>query len=567
MTPPATHIDTTLIPIVSSTILPSPEYTPTSPDYTHASPDYSPTSDTETGLSKDPSSDHIQPLLATSPFLSSIDDFSGSDILDTPPSPTYVMVLAPGQPIPHGRPYSYNLNGPVHTMTMRKWVGPSPTHRLAMRHSVDYSSLDHFALDDSLGDSSSSLSSSSSSETSSDPSSNDLSDSSFDRSLPTPSSSVRPSHHLCSLVLSIPHSPAMIIDRPSHDYFFACPPHKRSKSPVASVPLSSPIPGALSYARANFLPSPKRIRNLEFATELEVSSKDSFEPYVPGETDLEMDVDVVRSDGIEIDLEIQADINECIAYADALRDREIDARVVAIKGIQRDQGHRIIATGQQGADMFERIRELERVNMKLKDMMDVASQRLTRSQHRELREAFGLPFLDYFLRALGARDVARNLEPLMGNKGMEMEEMEIEEIEIEEMETKEIEMGNVIAAEPTKLQDVIRIANNLMDQKLKGYARSTENKKRLENNLRDNHGQQSVFKWQYIGGQNVARAYTARNNEKKGYVRSLPYCNKCKMHHAGTCAMRCGNCKRVGHMTRDCKVTVTLNTQRALVGN
>ncbi|GJZ02384.1 putative reverse transcriptase domain-containing protein [Tanacetum coccineum] len=68
-------------------------------------------------------------------------------------------------------------------------------------------------------------------------------------------------------------------------------------------------------------------------------------------------------------------------------------------------------------------------------------------------------------------------------------------------------------------------------------------------------------------GQNMARAYTARNNEKKGYVGSLPYYNKCKLHHAGPCIVRCGNCKRVGHMTRDCKVTVTLNTQRALVGN
>ncbi|GJT46648.1 hypothetical protein Tco_0955363 [Tanacetum coccineum] len=46
--------------------------------------------------------------------------------------------------------------------------------------------------------------------------------------------------------------------------------------------------------------------------------------------------------------------------------------------------------------------------------------------------------------------------------------------------------GNVIAAEPTRLQDVVRIANNLMDQKLKGYA-------------------------------NVTRAYMAGNNEKKEY--------------------------------------------------
>ncbi|GJW34213.1 putative reverse transcriptase domain-containing protein [Tanacetum coccineum] len=41
--------------------------------------------------------------------------------------------------------------------------------------------------------------------------------------------------------------------------------------------------------------------------------------------------------------------------------------------------------------------------------------------------------------------------------------------------------GNVIAAEPTRLQDAVRIANNLMDQKLKGYAvKNAENKRRLE---------------------------------------------------------------------------------------
>ncbi|GJV66838.1 reverse transcriptase domain-containing protein [Tanacetum coccineum] len=55
--------------------------------------------------------------------------------------------------------------------------------------------------------------------------------------------------------------------------------------------------------------------------------------------------------------------------------------------------------------------------------------------------------------------------------------------------------GNVIAAEPTRLQDVVRIANNLMDQKLKGYAmKNAENKRRLEVNQRDNRGQQPPFK-------------------------------------------------------------------------
>ncbi|GKB71586.1 hypothetical protein Tco_0932998, partial [Tanacetum coccineum] len=44
-------------------------------------------------------------------------------------------------------------------MTARKRVGPLPTHRLVVRHSVDYSSSDHFTSDDSSRDSPSSSSS------------------------------------------------------------------------------------------------------------------------------------------------------------------------------------------------------------------------------------------------------------------------------------------------------------------------------------------------------------------------------------------------------------------------
>ncbi|GKF64175.1 hypothetical protein Tco_0187623, partial [Tanacetum coccineum] len=60
------------IPIIALTIPPSPEYTP-------ASLDYSPASDTEFDPSEDPSSDHIPPLPAISPFLSSADDTTDND--------------------------------------------------------------------------------------------------------------------------------------------------------------------------------------------------------------------------------------------------------------------------------------------------------------------------------------------------------------------------------------------------------------------------------------------------------------------------------------------------------
>ncbi|GKA80272.1 hypothetical protein Tco_0786868 [Tanacetum coccineum] len=111
--------------------------------------------------------------------------------------------------------------------------------------------------------------------------------------------------------------------------------------------------------------------------------------------------------------------------------------------------------------------------------------------------------------------------------------------EIKKIETKSWNLtvkGNVIASEPTRLQDAIRIDNNLMDKKLKGYdARNAENKRRFDNNTRDNRVPQPPFKRNNIGGKNVARAYTVGDGEKKGYVRSLPYCNKKHGHYKSDC--------------------------------
>ncbi|GKC99044.1 hypothetical protein Tco_1169319 [Tanacetum coccineum] len=168
---------------------------------------------------------------------------------------------------------------------------------------------------------------------------------------------MRPSHHLCSLVPSV-HRLSVISERPSHDSSSASLSCKRSRSHVASVPLSSPTLGALSYARADLLPSPKRIRKAGLGVDFE---DESSEPSRSRGTDLEIDVDVERSDGIQIDPEVQV-----------------------IESVQRDQGHRIVATGQQSANMLERIGELERDNRRLRDIVDVESQKVTRFRRSEL---------------------------------------------------------------------------------------------------------------------------------------------------------------------------------------
>ncbi|GJT12910.1 hypothetical protein Tco_0859952 [Tanacetum coccineum] len=662
-------------PIIAPTIPPSPDYTP-------ASPDYSPASDSESDPSEDPSSDHIPPLPAISPFLSSDDDTTDSDTPDTPPSPTHgtpfteitastqrspiiprrrVMILSPGQPIPHGRPYRYHLNGPVHMMTARKRVGPLPTHCLDVRHSTDHSS----------SDSSSEASSNFHSDASSDPSSrHSLSDHS---SLDLSSTSVGPSR-------------------------------KRCRSPMTSVPVLSPVSGALSPVRADLIPSPKRIKDSGYLAD------------------------------VESRIEIQAEIDECFAYAHALRDRGIDARVIveaidrdetemdvrgpvevrvekvthpvmpedipepaqegaveatyetlgdlvqrfhdhtqailvhhiqAIEGVQREQGHRMVRVESAVIALTKRIAKLERDNRRLRETISVESQRVdrlqrgmsrmkmpnTRSGASMTREEFEELVNRRVAEEMEAREAARILEPLNenvdeqegknggngnggnrgnGNRGkgenrnghingnhgtkgvvgltrwfekMEtvfnisncppkyqvelmklMTEVYCPRNEIQKMETElwnltvkgndltaytqrfqelillctrmvpdeedRVErfigglpdniQGNVIVVNPARLQDAIRIANQLMDKKVQGYAtRNAENKKRMESNLRDNRGQQPSFKKQ----------------------------NTSRLHHEGLCTMRCGNCKKVGHQTRDCRAVIAPNTQKALVGN
>ncbi|GJR93889.1 hypothetical protein Tco_0266063 [Tanacetum coccineum] len=92
--------------------------------------------------------------------------------------------------------------------------------------------------------------------------------------------------------------------------------------------------------------------------------------------------------------------------------------------------------------------------------------------------------------------------------------------------------GNVMSAKPTRLQDVIRLANSLMDQKLKGYAiRSAENKRKFKSNQRDNRAQQTPFKRQNVGGSIVTRAYTAGGNEGRAHFKKD--CPKLKNQNHG----------------------------------
>ncbi|GKE37329.1 hypothetical protein Tco_1460734, partial [Tanacetum coccineum] len=90
---------------------------------------------------------------------------------------------------------------------------------------------------------------------------------------------------------------------------------KRRRSPTTSVPALSPVSGALSPICADLIPSPKRIKDSGYLADVEVdpreiSLRDDAIVRVSDEPHLEQDIDP----------EIQVEIDECIAYADALRD-------------------------------------------------------------------------------------------------------------------------------------------------------------------------------------------------------------------------------------------------------
>nr|GEV29121.1 hypothetical protein [Tanacetum cinerariifolium] len=64
------------------------------------------------------------------------------------------------------------------------------------------------------------------------------------------------------------------------------PSRMRCRSPTSYVRVVLPVRRALSLVRADLSPPPKRIRDSDLVTNLEVSSEDGYEPYVPREAEL-----------------------------------------------------------------------------------------------------------------------------------------------------------------------------------------------------------------------------------------------------------------------------------------
>nr|GEW85118.1 hypothetical protein [Tanacetum cinerariifolium] len=119
--------------------------------------------------------------------------------------------------------------------------------------------------------------------------------------------------------------------------------------------------------------------------------------------------------------------------------------------------------------------------------------------------------------------------------------------------------GNVKSSKPRTLDETIELTNDLMDQKLRTYTKRADNKRKVDDTSRSNHGhQQQSFK-----KQNVAKAYNIGTGERKPYEGSFPKCTKCQHHHNGLCTQKCHKCNKVGHFSRDFRSSGNANVANA----
>nr|GEY70015.1 reverse transcriptase [Tanacetum cinerariifolium] len=201
-------------------------------------------------------------------------------------------------------------------------------------------------------------------------------------------------------------------------------------------------------------------------------------------------------------------------------------RIIGIKTTQRQlEADQMIASGAR-ASMADSIRSLRSENLKVRALLCIErdcldSLRLHMSHSKE----------EFRQIRHDRDDFSRKLRRTMTNTRSGMTPAAIEEMinrrVIESLEAHEINRnlrlenlnenhnngngGNANGGnELTRQQDVVRIANNLMDKKLEDYVvKNAENKRIFNTNHRDNCRQQPLFKRNNTGGQNVARAYTA----------------------------------------------------------
>lgn len=123
--------------------------------------------------------------------------------------------------------------------------------------------------------------------------------------------------------------------------------------------------------------------------------------------------------------------------------------------------------------------------------------------------------------------------------------------------------GNVTSSKPSTLDETIRMSHNMMDQSSElgqlgmstTITATTTETTTITTTTTTKENKSGNATQQPNKKQEVVKAYVAGPVEKTGYVGNLPKCKRCQRHHnPGPCPAQCGNCKKIGHSTKDCRL-------------
>ncbi|GKE64141.1 reverse transcriptase domain-containing protein, partial [Tanacetum coccineum] len=124
--------------------------------------------------------------------------------------------------------------------------------------------------------------------------------------------------------------------------------------------------------------------------------------------------------------------------------------------------------------------------------------------------------------------------------------------------------GNVTASKPQTLEEVINIAQRLMDQVTKhtpvqvssDHKRKFDDIRTFNNNNYGNTNTNNRYnnqQPQQNRRQETFRSYAVTPTENNGYIGNHPLCKKYTLHHTGPCTIKCNTCNKVGHLTKNCR--------------
>ncbi|GJT59811.1 reverse transcriptase domain-containing protein [Tanacetum coccineum] len=165
---------------------------------------------------------------------------------------------------------------------------------------------------------------------------------------------------------------------------------------------------------------------------------------------------------------------------------------------------------------------------------------------------------------------------MMLNRKLEVDhEKEIQRMEYEmwDLKVKDFNMpaytqrfneGEVTSSKPTSLNEAVRMAYTLMEQKARArMERIAEgNKKKWENLQGGSNSNRNTYKHNtHHNQQNQSRhgnawAMTTSPNEGNEPAGPPPVCNRCDGRYFGRCSIKCHKCARFGHKQRDCRAKV-----------